>query len=65
MPRCASIRVLAASWHLRLKARFGQLVYLRINNHGGRIVKNTGDVLLAELPSVFGAVGCAVESNSA
>ena len=51
--------------HLPLKARFGQLVYLRINNHGGRIVKNTGDVLLAELPSVHGAVGCAVESNSA
>ena len=51
--------------HLRLKAHFGQLVYPKINTHGGRIVKNTGDVLLAEFPSVLGAVRCAVESNSA
>ena len=29
--------------YLRLKAHFGQLVYPKINNHGGRIVKNTGD----------------------
>jgi adenylate cyclase len=47
--------------HLRLKAHFGQLVYPKINNHGGRIVKNTGDGLLAEFPSVLGAVRCAVE----
>jgi adenylate cyclase len=51
--------------HLRLKAHFGQLVYPKINTHGGRIVKNTGDVLLAEFPSVLGALRCAVESNSA
>ena len=47
--------------HLRLKAHFGQLVYPKINNHGGRIVKNTGDGLLAEFPSVLGVVRCAVE----
>src|ERR1700726_4289165 len=47
--------------HLRLKAHFGQLVYPKINNHGGRIVKNTGDGLLAEFPSVIEAVRCAVE----
>ena len=51
--------------HLRLKAHFGQLVYPKINTHGVRIVKNTRDVLLAEFPSVLGAVRCAVESNSA
>ena len=51
--------------HLRLKAHFGQLVYPKINTHGVRIVKNTGDVLLAEFPSVLGAVRCAVGSNSA
>ena len=51
--------------HLRLKAHFGQLVYPKINTHGGRIVKNTGDVLLTDFPSVLGAVRCAVESNSA
>ena len=47
--------------YLRLKAHFGQLVYPKINNHGGRIVKNTGDGLLAEFPSVLGVVRCAVE----
>ena len=47
--------------YLRLKAHFGQLVYPKINNHGGRIVKNTGDGLLAEFPSVLGAVRCAVQ----
>ena len=51
--------------HLRLKAHFGQLVYPKINTHGGRIVKNTGNVLLAEFPSVLGALRSAVESNSA
>ena len=51
--------------HLRLKAHFGQLVYPKINNHGGRIVKNTGDGLLAEFPSVLGVVRCAVEIHAA
>jgi hypothetical protein len=43
------------------QSAFSQLVYPKINNHGGRIVKNTGDGLLAEFPSVLGAVRCAVE----
>ena len=51
--------------HLRFKAHFGQPVYSKINNHGGRIVKNIGDLPLAEFPSGLGAVRCAVESNSA
>jgi adenylate cyclase len=51
--------------HLRLKAHFGQLIIPESTKHGGRIVKNTGDVLLAEFASVLGAVRCAVESNSA
>jgi class 3 adenylate cyclase len=44
-----------------VKAHFGQLVYPKINNHGGRIVKKFGDGLVAEFPSVLGAVRCAVE----
>ena len=42
-------------------SHFGQLVYPKINNHGGRIVKNTGDGLLAEFPSVLGVVRYAVK----
>jgi adenylate cyclase len=45
----------------RLKAHFGQLVEPKIAEHRGRIVKNTGDGLLAEFPSVVDAVRCAVE----
>ena len=69
---CRCWRVTRASWGrtrrgrtYASKAHFGQLVYPKINTHGGRIVKNTGDVLLAEFPSVLGALRCAVESNSA
>jgi adenylate cyclase len=47
--------------HERLKAHFGQLVDPKIKEHRGRIVKNTGDGLLAEFPSVVDAVRCAVE----
>jgi len=47
--------------HERLKAHFGQLVDPKIKEHRGRIVKNTGDGLLAEFPSVADAVRCAVE----
>jgi hypothetical protein len=43
--------------HLSLKAHFGQLVYPKINTHGGGIVKNTGNVLLAEFQSVLGRCG--------
>src|SRR6516165_5218191 len=47
--------------HERLKAHFRDLVDLKIAEHRGRIVKNTGDGLLAEFPSVVDAVRCAVE----
>src|SRR6267143_4209311 len=47
--------------HERLKAHLGELVNPKIGEHGGRIVKNTGDGFLAEFSSVVGAVRCAVE----
>ena len=47
--------------HERLKAHLGKLVDPKIEEHRGRIVKNTGDGLLAEFPSVVDAVRCAVE----
>jgi adenylate cyclase len=47
--------------HERLKAHLGQLVDPKIKEHRGRIVKNTGDGLLAEFASVVDAVRCAVE----
>ena len=47
--------------HERLKAHFRELVDPKIAGHRGRIVKNTGDGLLAEFPSVVDAVRCAVE----
>ena len=47
--------------HERLKALLQELVNPKIGEHRGRIVKNTGDGLLAEFPSVVDAVRCAVE----
>jgi adenylate cyclase len=47
--------------HERLKAHLGELVNPKINEHRGRIVKNTGDGFLAEFASVVDAVYCAVE----
>src|SRR5947207_3970644 len=47
--------------HERLKAHLRELVDPKIREHYGRIVKNTGDGLLAEFPSVVDAVRCAVE----
>jgi TolB-like protein/class 3 adenylate cyclase len=47
--------------HERLKAHLRDLVDPKIGEHHGRIVKNTGDGLLAEFPSVVDAVRCAVE----
>ena len=47
--------------HERLRAHFRELFDLKIADHHGRIVKNTGDGLLAEFPSVVDAVRCAVE----
>jgi len=47
--------------HERLKAHLGELVNPKLEDHRGRIVKNTGDGLLAEFRSVVDAVRCAVE----
>jgi adenylate cyclase len=47
--------------HERLKAHLGQLVDPKIKEHRGRIVKNTGDGLLAEFASVVDA--CAAPSR--
>ena len=47
--------------HERVKAHLRELVDPKITEHHGRIVKNTGDGLLAEFPSVVDAVRCAVE----
>jgi adenylate cyclase len=47
--------------HERLKAHLGQLVDPKIKEYRGRVVKNTGDGLLAEFASVVDAVRCAVE----
>jgi len=47
--------------HERVKAHLGELVNPKINEHRGRIVKNTGDGFLAEFASVVDAVRCAFE----
>jgi TolB-like protein/class 3 adenylate cyclase/Flp pilus assembly protein TadD len=47
--------------HERLKAHLGELVDPKINDHRGRVVKNTGDGFLAEFASVVDAVRCAVK----
>ena len=47
--------------HERLKANLRELIEPKIAEHRGRIVKNTGDGLLAEFASVVDAVRCAVE----
>ena len=51
--------------HERLKAHLRELVDPKIKEHRGRIVKNTGDGLLAEFVSVVDAVRCAVEMQRA
>jgi len=51
--------------HERLKAQRRELVDPKISEHSGRIVKNTGDGLLAEFPSVVDAVRCAAELQRA
>ena len=47
--------------HERLQVHLAELVYPKIEGHRGRVVKNTGDGLLAEFASVVDAVRCAVE----
>ena len=51
--------------HERLKALRRQLIDSKIADHHGRIVKTTGDGLLAEFPSVVDAVRCAAEVQRA
>jgi adenylate cyclase len=48
------------STHKRVRAHFVELVHPAIEEHRGRVVKNTGDGLLAEFASVLDAVRCAV-----
>jgi TolB-like protein/class 3 adenylate cyclase len=45
--------------HARLRAHFAELVHPKILEHRGRVVKNTGDGLLAEFASLVDAVRCA------
>src|SRR5215467_11742328 len=47
--------------HERLKAYLADLVNPKIAQHRGRVVKKTGDGLLAEFASVVDAVRCAAE----
>jgi len=51
--------------HERLQAHLRELVEPKITDHRGRIVKNTGDGMLAEFASVVDAVRCAVEVQRA
>jgi adenylate cyclase len=47
--------------HLQLQGHLRALIDPKIAEHRGRVVKNTGDGLLAEFGSVVEAVRCAVE----
>jgi adenylate cyclase len=47
--------------HARLQDHLRSLVDPKIAEHRGRVVKNTGDGLLAEFSSVVDAVRCAVD----
>jgi TolB-like protein/class 3 adenylate cyclase/Flp pilus assembly protein TadD len=47
--------------HARLQAHRRELVEPKISEHSGRIVKTTGDGMLAEFASVVDAVRCAAE----
>jgi TolB-like protein/class 3 adenylate cyclase/Flp pilus assembly protein TadD len=51
--------------HRRLQAHFAELAHPKIEEHRGRVVKNTGDGLLAEFASVVDAVRCAAEIQRA
>jgi class 3 adenylate cyclase len=51
--------------HELLKAHFRQLINPKIKVYRGRIVKNTGDGMLVEFPSVVDAVRCAAEIQRA
>jgi class 3 adenylate cyclase/TolB-like protein len=51
--------------HERLKAHLRELVDPKIKEHRGRIVRNTGDGMLAEFASIVDAVRCAAEMQRA
>ena len=51
--------------HERLKAHRREFVDPKISEHRGRIVKDTGDGMLVEFPSVVDAVRCAAELQRA
>jgi adenylate cyclase len=51
--------------HQRLKAHLRELIEPKIAEHRGRVVKNTGDGVLAEFSSVVDAVRCAAEVQRA
>jgi adenylate cyclase len=51
--------------HERVKAHLAELIDPKIREHHGRIVKTTGDGVLAEFASVVDAVRCAVEIQQA
>jgi class 3 adenylate cyclase len=51
--------------HERLKAHHRELVRPKIREHSGRMVKTTGDGMLAEFPSVVDAARCAAELQRA
>jgi adenylate cyclase len=47
--------------HVQLKGHLRTVVEPKIDEHRGRVVKNTGDGMLAEFSSVVDALRCAVE----
>jgi adenylate cyclase len=47
--------------HAKLSALLTEAVHPTVAEHGGRIVKNTGDGFLAEFPSAVEAVRAAVQ----
>ena len=47
--------------HARVCAIFGQMALPSIAGHGGRLVRRTGDGLLAEFPSATAALQCALD----
>ena len=49
--------------HAAFKAHRSAM-YPIILNHGGRIVKNTGDGFMLEFPSVVGAIECAIAAQA-
>jgi adenylate cyclase len=51
--------------HERLRAHLRELVNPKVAEHRGRVVKNTGDGMLAEFSSVVDAVRCAAEVQRA